>query len=96
MNCKFIPQQPIIPEVYTRGRGHILFPEFLELTCSKDGTKGDCLIYPDTPHNRKKLIQAKSRYNKYQTGPFTGLHFVHRYEIHHGEPVPVIVIQRIV
>ncbi|VGO17205.1 hypothetical protein PDESU_05801 [Pontiella desulfatans] len=94
MNHKIIPDQQIPPQTHARGRGHIIFPEFLGLTCSKDGTKGDCLIYPDTPQNRKRLVQAKCRYNRRHTGSFADCHFVHRYEIHRGEPV--IVIQRIV
>ena len=76
------------------GRGKIAFPEWLDLCVSKDGTKGDCLVYPDTTENRKLLTGAKGKYNRATTGKFAGKCFVHRYEVHHGEPV--IVIQRIV
>lgn len=76
------------------GRGNLMFPEWLDLKVSRDGTRGDCLIYPDTPHNRKHLIQAKCNYNRRDYGSFAGKRFTHRYEIRHGDPV--VVIQRIV
>ena len=85
-----IPGQPRS----TLGRGNLKFPEFLELGISRDGTKGDCLIYPDSPHNRKALIMAKCNYNRRDEGSFAGMQFSHRYEVRHGDPV--IVIQRIV
>jgi hypothetical protein len=93
MNYKILRHEQIVPHEPVGGRGNILFPEFLELKVSKDGTKGDCLIYPDAPYNRKKIIQAKYRYNQ-RGGAFEGRHFTHRYEIRGGDPK--IIIQRIV
>ena len=92
MNYKIERNQPIIFQKPVGGRGNILFPEFLTLKVSKDGENGDCLTYPDTPYNRKKIIQAKCRYNQ-RGGAFEDRQFTHRYEIRGG--APCIVIQRI-
>jgi len=81
------------PPARPRGRGNLTFPEWKDLKVSKDGATGDCLIYEDNPYNRKLLIQTKCNYNR-RGASFKGKHFVHRYEIRHGNPV--IVIQRIV
>ena len=75
------------------GRGDIRFPEFLELKVTGDGTKGDCLVYPDSPSMRKKLLTRKCKYNSDQTGQFAGRFFRHFYE--QRDEGPVIVIQRI-
>jgi len=93
MNYKILPHEQIVPQKPVRGRGSLQFPEFLELNVSKDGAYGDCLYYPDTPYNRKKIIQAKYNYNR-QLGSFKGRRFTHWFEIRGGECV--IVIQRIV
>jgi len=93
MNHQLVKDEPISDDSPKTGRGHIMFPEFLELSVSSDGTKGDCLVYPDTPGNRSMLINMKCRYNRYTKGSFAGRHFVHRYEVRKGSPV--IVIQRI-
>jgi len=86
--------EPVPRQVAKLGRGNLMFPEWTDLDVSNDGGAGDCLIYPDTPHNRKHLVWAKCNYNRRDTGTFAGKRFVHRYETRHGEPV--IVIQRIV
>lgn len=77
-----------------RGRGNLMFPEWLDLEVSDDGSLGDCLIYEDSPHNRKHLVWAKNNYNRRESGLFAGKRFVHRYEVRRGQPV--IVIQRII
>lgn len=94
MNPIVIKDEPIKLSRIESGRGHIAFPDFLELNVSKDGTKGDCLIYPDTPDNRKQIVMCKCNYNRRKRGAFKDMYFTHRYETRHGEPV--IVIQRIV
>ena len=76
------------------GRGNLMFPEWLDLKVSRDGTVGDCLIYEDNPYNRKHLQYAKNNYNSREAGSFKGMRFTLRHETRHGEPV--IVIQRIV
>jgi len=93
MNYKIERNQPIVFQKPVGGRGNILFPEFLQLKVYSDEEAGDCLIYPDTPYNRKTIIRAKCRYNG-RRGRFAGRHFAHRYEIRRGEPC--IVIQRII
>ena len=94
MKPEVVKNQPVdVGRKHKQGRGRVQFPEFLQLAISKDRSKADCLIYPDTPDNRKKLIQAKCNYNRNTSGAFADYYFVHRYETRHGEPV--IVIQRI-
>ncbi len=86
--------EPIVEDGRAKlGRGHIMFPEFLELEVSDDYGKGDTLVYPDTPYNRKVILDRKHQYNA-REGSFKGRRFSHRYEIRGGEPK--IVIQRIV
>lgn len=75
------------------GRGRVQFPQWLELKVSADGTKGDCIVYPDTPDNRRIIRERKGRYNAATNGQFADYHFTHRYEVQSGEQV--IVIQRI-
>ena len=95
MKHEIIKNEPVRGDgISARGRGRVQFPEFLELNVSKDGTRADCLVYPDTPNNRKKIRQAKCNYNRYETGEFKGRRWIHRFETRHGEPM--IIIQRIV
>lgn len=93
MNYQIIRDEPIPEDIPKRGRGYIMFPEFLELEVSSDYGKGDCLVYPDNPETRYMLVKMKCQYNRATKGSFAGRHFVHRYEIRKGSPV--IVIQRI-
>ncbi len=87
--------EDVLPQNHAKGgRGYTRFPEFLELRVSRDGTKGDQLVYPDTPYNRHFILQAKGRYNgRNDNGSFKGRRFTHRFEIRGGEPK--IIIQRI-
>lgn len=95
MKHKLLEDEPIKKRpVSPAGRGRLKFPEWMDLMVSKDGSKGDCLIYDDNPYNRKRLLWAKNNYNRREAGSFAGKRFVHRYEIRKG--LPVIVIQRIV
>lgn len=75
------------------GRGRVLFPDIAELGVSKDGTKGDCAVYEDTPENWKQLVNAVGNYNRYNTPRFAGKHFVVRRETERGKHV--ICVQRI-
>lgn len=70
-----------------------MFPEFFDLEVSPDHTKGDCLVYPDSPLNWKQLRRAKNKYNYRERQKVRGRVFVIRREVRHGEPV--IVVQRI-
>jgi hypothetical protein len=87
-----IKDQPIPKDRETRGRGRIRFPEFLKLRIAPDGLTSDCLIYPDTPYNRKGLRTAVMNCN-YGKGVWKGRTLRFRCEIISGEPS--IVIQRV-
>lgn len=88
-----LEQQYIVPEKKFGGRGKILFPEWLDLKVSKDGTKGDCILYENLPEIRKRVLDAKRNYNARTTGKFKDYRFVHRYDTYKG--IQVVIIQRI-
>lgn len=65
-------------------------PEWMDMKVSKDGTKGDVLLYEDTPKNYRELYNTRTNYNRRKDG----MRFTVQRIVDKGRPL--IAVQRIV